>query len=338
MLDAIFDAIGAFFDQLAAVEFKWIAAGILCHLAKLVAVSRAWRNIVKAAYPRQPVRWRQLFGAYVAGTGVNAIIPARGGDVVRLYLAKHRVEGSTYTTLVSTSLLQTLFDMVLAGCFILWAVSQGVLPGIDVIRSPDLPALDWGWAFRHPTVGLILFGLLLLFGTALVAWVAERVDHFRDKVAQGFAAFSDRDYYVRHVVPWQLLDWTLRLTTIYFFLRAFGIPATVNNVALVQVSQSLATIFPFSPGGIGTEQGLLVYIFRDVVARSVALSFSVGMRVTLTIVNAAVGFTAILLMTGTLRIRERATADRSAAEDASAHVPDGRSAPEASGRRNRSRR
>ena len=52
-----------------------------------------------------------MFGAYVAGTGVNAIIPARGGDVVRLYLAKHRIEGSTYTTLVSTSLLQTLFDM-----------------------------------------------------------------------------------------------------------------------------------------------------------------------------------------------------------------------------------
>jgi uncharacterized membrane protein YbhN (UPF0104 family) len=338
VLDAIFDAIGAFFDHLTAVEFKWIAVAVLVHLCKLMAVSRAWRNIVKAAYPQQPVRWRQMFGAYVAGTGVNAIIPARGGDVVRLYLAKHRVEGSTYTTLVSSSLLQTLFDMVLAGCFILWAVTQGVLPGINVIRSPDLPAIDWGWAFRNPTAGLILFGLLLLFGTALVAWVAERVDHFRDKVAQGFAAFSDRDYYVRHVVPWQLLDWTLRLTTIYFFLRAFGIPATFNNVALVQVSQSLATIFPVSPGGIGTEQGLLVYIFRDVVARSVALSFSVGMRVTLTIVNATVGFTAILLMTGTLRIRKKAAADRAAAEATSAQTSDGRSAPEASGRRNRSRR
>jgi uncharacterized membrane protein YbhN (UPF0104 family) len=336
VIDSIFDAIGVFFDRLTSVELKWLAIGILCHLCKLVAVSRAWRNIVKAAYPDRPVRWLQMFGAYVAGTGVNAIIPARGGDVVRLYLAKHRIEGSTYTTLVSTSLLQTVFDMVLASCFILWAVTQGVLPGIDVLRSPALPSLDWGWAFRNPTAGLILFGLLLLFGTALVAWIAERVDHFLDKIKQGFAAFQDRGYYVRHVVSWQLCDWALRLTTIYFFLRAFGIPATLYNVALVQVSQSLATIFPFSPGGIGTEQGLLVYAFRDVTARSVALSFSVGMRVTLIIVNAIVGFTAILLMTGTLRIRARAAADRAAAqEDQAARASDGRSAHEASGRRNR---
>lgn len=336
MIDSIFDAIGVFFGQLASVEFKWLGIGILCHLCKLVAVSRAWRNIVKAAYPDRPVRWLQMFGAYVAGTGVNAIIPARGGDVVRLYLAKHRIEGSTYTTLVSTSLLQTVFDMALAGCFVLWAVTQGVLPGVDVLRSPALPSLDWGWAFRHPTAGLILFGLLLLFGTALVAWVADRVDHFRSKVAQGFAAFQDRSYYVNHVVPWQLLDWALRLTTIYFFLRAFGIPATLYNVALVQVSQSLATIFPFSPGGIGTEQGLLVYAFRDVTTRSVALSFSVGMRVTLIIVNAIVGFTAILLMTGTFRIRAKAAEDRAAAQEAqSPRSSDGRSAPEASGRRNR---
>ena len=133
MIHSVLHAIGVFFHHLAAVEWKWLAIGILCHLCKLVAVSRAWQNIIRAAYPDRPVRWRQMFGAYVAGTGVNAIIPARGGDVVRLFLAKRRVDGSTYTTLVSTSLLQTLFDMLVASCFILWAVTQHVLPGFDVL-------------------------------------------------------------------------------------------------------------------------------------------------------------------------------------------------------------
>jgi uncharacterized membrane protein YbhN (UPF0104 family) len=324
VIHSVLHAIGVFFDHLAAVEWKWLAIGILCHLCKLAAVSRAWRNIVQAAYPDRQVRWRQMFGSYVAGTGVNAIIPARGGDVVRLFLAKRRIEGSTYTTLVSTSLLQTLFDVVVASCFILWAITQHVLPGFDVLRSPSLPALDYGWAFRHPVAGLILFGLLLLFGTALVAWVAERVEEFRAKIAQGFAAFRDRSYYLRHVVLWQVVDWTLRLVTVFFFLRAFGIPATLENVLLVQVSQSLATIFPVSPAGIGTEQALLVYIFRNVTSKSMALSFSVGMRVTLIIVNAIVGFTAILLMTGTLRIRRAAEADRAGGEPARAKVSDGR--------------
>ena len=324
MIHSVLHAIGVFFNHLAAVEWKWLAIGILCHFCKLLAVSRAWTNIIQAAYPDRPVRWRQMFGAYVAGTGVNAIIPARGGDVVRLYLAKRQVEGSTYTTLVSTSLLQTMFDIAVASCFILWAVTQHVLPGLDVLRSPSLPALDYGWAFRHPVAGLILVVLLLLFGTALVAWVAERVEEFKAKVAQGFAAFRDRSYYLRHVVPWQLLDWTLRLVTVFFFLRAFGIPATLRNALLVQVSQSLATIFPVSPAGIGTEQALLLYIFRNVTSKSMALSFSVGMRVTLIVVNAVVGFTAILLMTVTLRIRRTAEADRTGGEPARADGSDGR--------------
>jgi len=92
----------------------------------------------------------------------------------------------------------------------------------------------------------------------------------------------------------------------------------------VQVSQSLATIFPVSPAGIGTEQALLVYIFRNVTSKSLALSFSVGMRVTLIVVNAVLGFTAILFMTGTLRIRRVAEADRTAGEPAGANAPDGR--------------
>ena len=214
--------------------------------------------------------------------------------------------------------------MAVASCFVLWAITQHVLPGLNALKSPKLPALYYGWAFRHPTAGLILFGLLLLFGTAFVAWVAERVDEFKAKVAQGFSAFRDRSYYLRRVVLWQVVDWSLRLVTVFFFLRAFGIPATVHNALLVQVSQSLATIFPVSPAGIGTEQALLVYIFRHVTSKSVALSFSVGMRVTLIVVNAIVGFTAILLMTGTLHVRRAAEADRAGAEPARARASDGR--------------
>jgi uncharacterized membrane protein YbhN (UPF0104 family) len=310
VLHSTWHAVSVFFNHLAEVQWRWLGLAVACHLCKLVAVSRAWRNIVKAAYRDRRVRWWQLLGAYIAGTGVNAIIPARGGDAVKLFIAKRRVEGSTYTTLVATVLLQSLFDMALAACFIVWAIAIGVLPGIHVL--PNLPSLDYGWAFRHPKAGLILFVLLLLFGGLLIVWIAERVEHFRERVAQGFAAFRDRPYYVSRVIPWQLLDWTLRLSAVFFFLRAFQIPGTVHNVLLVQVSQSLATIFPFSPAGIGTEQALLLYIFRGVTSRSRVLSFSVGMRVTLIVVNATLGFATILVMLKTLRFREAVDDDPAA--------------------------
>jgi uncharacterized membrane protein YbhN (UPF0104 family) len=316
VLHTTWHATTVFFGHLAAVHWQWLGLAVAGQLAKLMAVSTAWRNIVAAAYPKQRVRWRHMFGAYVAGTGVNAIIPARGGDAVKLFIAKRRIPGSTYTTLISTVLLQTLFDLVVAGCFVIWALSLGLLPGLHVL--PHLPSLDYGWAFRHPKVGLVLFVLLLIFGGLLAVWTVERIEDFRARVAQGFSALRDRDYYFTRVIPWQVADWLLRLTTVFCFLRAFGIPATVHNALLVQVSQSLATILPFSPAGIGTEQAFLLYIFgkAHAASRSALLSFSVGMRVTLIVVNAALGFTAILILLRTLRFKEAVDADRAAAERA----------------------
>jgi uncharacterized membrane protein YbhN (UPF0104 family) len=316
VLHTTWHAISVFFGHLAAVHWQWLGLAVAGQLAKLMAVSTAWRNIVAAAYPTQRVRWRHMFGAYVAGTGVNAIIPARGGDAVKLFIAKRRIPGSTYTTLISTVLLQTLFDLVVAGCFVIWALALGLLPGLHVL--PHLPSLDYGWAFRHPKVGLVLFVLLLIFGGLLAVWTVERIEDFRARIAQGFSALRDRDYYFTRVIPWQVADWLLRLTTVFCFLRAFGIPATVHNALLVQVSQSLATILPFSPAGIGTEQALLLYIFgkAHAASRSALLSFSVGMRVTLMVVNAALGFTAILILLRTLRFKEAVDADRAAAERA----------------------
>jgi uncharacterized membrane protein YbhN (UPF0104 family) len=305
---AVLHAIAVFFHHLAEVRWHWLAIAVVCHLCKLLVASRAWRNIVKAAYADRRVRWRQLFGAYVAGTGVNALIPARTGDAVKLFIAKRRVEGATYPTLIATVLLQTLFDMLFAVGLLIWAATLGVLPGLHVL--PHLPSLDWGWFFRHPKLGLIVFVLILLFGGMLTVWVVERVEDFQKRVAQGFAALRNRDYYLTRVVPLQLVDWSLRLSAVFFFLRAFNIPATLHNALLVQVSQSLATIFPFSPAGIGTEQALLLYIFRGVTSRTSALSFSVGMRVTLIVVNVTLGLTAILLMIRTLRFREVVEADR----------------------------
>jgi uncharacterized membrane protein YbhN (UPF0104 family) len=314
VVHAILHAVGVFFHHLAAVNWDWLGLALVCHTCKLLSVSRAWRNIVAAAYPHARVSWRRLFGAYVAGTGVNAVVPARGGEAVKLYIARHRVDGSTYTTLVATILLQTSFDMVVAGGFVLWAIVLGVLPGLNVL--PNLPSLDWGWAFRHPTVGWILLSLLVVFSVALLIWIADRVEEFWDRVAQGFAVLRDRRRYLGRVVPWQALDWTLRLVTIFCFLHAFGLPATFHNALLVQVSQSLATVFPFSPAGIGTEQALLLYVLRGTASRTALLSFSVGMRVTLMIFNALLGFTAILLMLGTVRFRRVVDSDRAAAERA----------------------
>jgi uncharacterized membrane protein YbhN (UPF0104 family) len=302
----IFHAAGVFFDRLASVHWGWLGLAVCCHLLRLACVSRAWRNIVQASYPDANVPWRSFFGAIAAAVGVNAIIPARGGDLVRLFIAKHRVEGSTYPTLGATLVVLTMFDFVVAGCLMIWALFLGVLPGTNALKR--LHMFDFGWVLHHPGRAFVVVGVVFLIALMIFLWFVEQIQDFWAHVRQGFAVLADRRAYLRNVALWQAGDWTLRIVAIFWFLKAFGLPATVHNALLVQVSQSLATTLPLSPSGIGTEQAFLLYLFRGKAARAVLLSFSVGMRITLMIVNVIVGFTAILIMLGTLRWRERVEA------------------------------
>ncbi len=91
---------------------------------------------------------------------------------------------------------------------------------------------------------------------------------------------------------------------VLFFLSAFGLPATLHNALLVQVSAGLASLLPISPSGIGTEQAFLVYLFRGQVSGAALLGFSVGMRITLIAVNLALGFGTLLITLRTTRWRE----------------------------------
>ena len=308
---SVLDAIAAFWDYLASVRPLPLAIAIGCHVAKTMCTSRAWRNVLAAAYPKERVSWPAIYAAYIAGVGVNAIFPARAGDVVRLTMAHRAVKGATYTTLVSSSLVLAIVDAACAIALFAWAVTQGVFPSLNVL--PSLPSFDFAWFLDHPHVSQILLVIAVFGLIALAIWIRSNVEEFRSHVGQAFTILRTPARWLRTVVVWQLADWTLRLTTIWFMLAAFGINQSLRNVLLVQASQSLATLVPVSPGGVGTEQAFLVYTLRGQAPRSALLAFSVGMRLTLTGVNIVLGFTAILLTFRTVRFRKAtAGADQTA--------------------------
>src|SRR5262245_20266294 len=298
LFDAIWNATDVFRDRLGELGWGALALGIVCHICRLLAVSRAWTNIIKGAYPRARVRWRSIVASVFAGVGVNAIIPARSGDAVRVVLAKRSVEGSSYATIASTVVLLSLFDFIVATCLVVWAAVTGQLPKVLG------PSFDFGWAFHNPGTFLKVIAVVLAVALVVLLWFAEQIGDFRRRLAQGFAILRDRRAYFRRVALWQGIDWSLRFVAVLFFLRAFGLPATLDNALLVQVSAGLASLLPISPSGIGTEQAFLLYLLRDQATRAALLAFSVGMRITIIVVNLALGFTALLVTLRTVNWRE----------------------------------
>jgi uncharacterized membrane protein YbhN (UPF0104 family) len=292
----VLHAIRVFFETLAAVEFGALGLAVACHLLKTVCTSRAWRNTIAAAYPETAVPWRSIYAAYLAGVGVNAIVPARAGDAVRLYLAHRAVPGSTYTALAATLVALSLFDTAMALAIFAYALTLGALPGAGSLGN--LPGFDFGFFAGNPEFSAVLLLALLIFGTVGFFWVRVHIDDFKRRVGQGLAVLRDRTEYLRRVALFQAGDWLLRFLAIWFFLDAFGIPQSIRNVLLVQVTQSLATLVPISPGGIGTEQAFIVFVFKGAVSTAKLLSFSVGMKLTLIVVNIVLGFTALFLTLG----------------------------------------
>ena len=313
------DACQAFFDTIASVALGPLLLAVGLHVLKLLLRGRAWQNILKASYPDSTVPYWGVFGSYMAGVGVNSLAPARGGDVVKLALVKRRVESSSYPTLASSLVVETLFDFVVASVLFIWAIKLGLLPGVPDL--PALPAFDWSFVIRHPVIaafiGCVLIGLAIIGA----AWASRRVNEFKEKLALGFAILRDRRAFFTGVVTWQAASWLARGAAVYFFLEAFHIPASVQATVTVLVVQGLSTLLPFTPGGVGTQQAVLVYAFSGTAAASTVLGFSVGMQLVTTAVNVMLGFGAIAIMLRTLRWKDRLAAEEALASGATSAEP-----------------
>ncbi len=302
MLVRVLDGVDAFLDQIGSVDFLPLALAIGCHLLKMACTSRAWRNVLAAAYPESRVPWVPIYGAYLAGVGINAIIPARAGDAVRIVLAHRAIPGSTYTTVVSSTLVLSFFDMFAASIFLGWALSTDQLPGLDVLARFE--SFDFAWILARPLLLDLVIAAVIVAAGVVGFWIAGHVADFREHVGQAFRVLSPPTRYLGRVATWQAADWGLRILTIWFLLDAFNIPQTLENAALTQVSSSVATLFPITPAGVGTEQAFLLYVLSGVASASVLLAFSVGAKLTLTLTNIVAGFTAIALTLRTVRFKK----------------------------------
>jgi uncharacterized membrane protein YbhN (UPF0104 family) len=313
-VNEFFHAMRVFGDQLAAVEWKYLAIGLGLHFVRLLFRAIAWRTILSAAYPGTKVRFSSTFGAYLVGVGINSVAPARGGDVVRLYLTKHRIKDSSYATLTPTLLVETIADFFIGGALIIWALLIGALPAHKVYSR--LPSVDWGFLIEdREWTGAVLLILVVLGAIAFFHFAARGSDT-RARIAQGFAVLRRPRLFAFGVIAPQLVSWVFRIASLYYFLRAFGVNATLHNAFLAQVVDSLATLFPATPGGAGTKQVLIVFLFRGEADKSLLLAFSVGMNVALVVFNLIWGMVALFMMARTLRWKGLKNAK--AAEDAQA--------------------
>ena len=316
-LSSFWDAVTAFVDALGSVSPLPLLIALALHLVGMALRGVAWRNILAASLPRQAVPAWPVVGGLFAGTGLNGIVPARGGDILKLFLVRNRVPGSSYPMLASSLIPETLFNTVMALLLLLWAWQLGVLPSAPEL--PGISAFELSWAARYPEVAGIIVILMVAALAATAIIQRPRIERIRGQLAAGFRIFGDPARYFRTVVSFQAAAWAARVASAWFFLDAFGIEPTLRNALIVVMVQGIASALPFTPGGLGPKQALLVVLFADEASRSTVLAFSVGMEIAIVGFQLGVGVLAAASLLNGFRIREalaEARRERAAAESA----------------------
>jgi glycosyltransferase 2 family protein len=289
-IDRFLHAAEAFFDNLAAIGWGAFAVALFLWAGMLLARSHGWANALRASYPDSRVDERFITASFLAGAGFNAFLPARAGDAVKILLAKKSIPGSSYPAVASSFAVLAPFDTAIGILVLLYAITLGLLPALPEV--PHLPAFEIAFWADHPQ--LLMFALTALGIAAIVlfAVLARRAEAFWQHLKQGVVILTNPRRYLREVASWQMVGWLCRFAAFWFFLDAFNIGGSFENVLLVMSVESVAKALPFTPGGAGAQQALLVATLEGP-SRAAVLSFSVGQGLAVAAWAALLGFASL---------------------------------------------
>lgn len=256
-------------------------------------------------------RWRRLvfesggsighadcYGIFVVGVMGNTVLPARGGDGLRVLLARSRA-GLPVREGIGTLLAERLLDVtVLLGTFAVLA--WVVLRGID---TPD-------------TLPLALLGCALLAGvlTLLVLWRLRDRHEWADRLIRFIAPMSraTRRLAGRHGVLMLAITVTIWLSEAAIWLGvsyATGLDLDPIDAVYLVALAAVFVLVPAGPGYAGTLDAGIIFGVRALGGSgSAALSFLVVLRVVLFVPITIAGLLLLIFRyggTGLLREAER---------------------------------
>ena len=271
-------------DALTGIGVGYLVVGWSLQTAQTTLTALGWFAILRAAYPRAPVPYRQVLAAYAAGVALNGFLPANIGTFAMLLMYAAIIPGATFPGVLGGMLVQKIF-FSLAGTFVYVYLFASV-PG-TFERQLELP-------HDHPvlTAMVVAGGLLLLVMLARI--FRRKLEKLIAQARQGGAILArPREYLLRVALP-SLGAWLAKLAVIAVFLAGYGITVTLHTVMSVAGGNSIANTVSVTPGGVGGNQATNVAALADVTDAATATAYSLGQQLAITAWN--VGFAIVIVV------------------------------------------
>ena len=220
-----------------AVPAHFVVAVAVCVVAWIL---RGWRyRLILNGLGVQPTLEFATACIFVSQT-VNLVVPARLGDLVRVFILKHQFE-TTYSQGLSSIVVERVYDIV----------TVALLGLVSIPFFLEFPP-EYYALIVVPLVGGALFVVLLLVvgrirsRNRLVLAILQMLDEIRT------VSLSLRAMVVLGGVS--ILIWLVDITVCIFVVLMFQAPLDVASVALAIVIGNLVKAVPITPGGLGTYE------------------------------------------------------------------------------------
>ena len=231
-------------DVLRSLSYKWIAAGIALYYLALATRAFRWWLILKQIVG---LTLRQVSVALLVGYAVNALLPARLGELFRADFCRRQYDVSR-TKVLGSIMIERFTD----GVTVLVALAIGIAAiGTDSERTPVVASLI--------SAGSIVFAVLGVALYVLGSGVAERLTRRIPALSTRFGALAESLATVRSqrmigILAVSIVVWILDGAAIWGVLAACGVRLDVLAMCLVIGVVSLSTLLPSPPGFLGTMQ------------------------------------------------------------------------------------
>jgi uncharacterized membrane protein YbhN (UPF0104 family) len=223
----------------------YIVLGVAVYLLSFVMRGLRWRMLLSEVGVKAPLH--ETTGLLTVGYAANTLLPARAGDVVRVFLMAQRTQAKP-SLMVSTLIAERLLDvMVLATTFVV----------TSLIFAGGLPT-------GGKAVAAVILCAVAVIGLLVVRW-AIRSDHIPPGVR---GILRDASLAVRQLRGSKHLAqaaglttaaWTLEACVYLLSAHAVGIHLNLGSAAYVLSTAAMFTLIPSGPGFVGTMDSALAF-------------------------------------------------------------------------------
>ena len=241
---------GALWLQMKKIDWRWsvLAVGLYLVGHLLRGIRCAW--ILR---PHRKISWFDATQVVWIGYATNNVLPARLGELVRVYALSHReriAKGISLSTLLVERILDGLAIVGILVVAAYWAPADPWIRRIGLFAS---------LLFVGAMSVLLLARLAREYFERLLRWsasllpeaIGSRGERFGHRLLDGTACLQ-ADRYMIGVLSLSLLIWLAEGAMFLALLPAFGLPASLMTAYLAMSITNLGVLLPSTPGHVGT--------------------------------------------------------------------------------------